>query len=309
MQNVLARAQAMSKQNENSKQQAEHLDVDCDACNDTHMLFERIEVETKYNGKVTKGFKDLGRPCHCVKQKYLKNRFKNALIPDEFKDARFDNYQLKENAHEVLFQATKDYLKEFQDIISSKPEYNSLGFIAEFGETRIRQMEPQDRYRAKEEHNNFGLGKTHLQMAAAKWILNRIRIRDEIAPGQLSKFDRGCRVLCVSDVTFMDDLTSAKMASDGGDSLNKLTESALQADVLVWDDLGKSKHSESKEGLYYKIINERYLQKKPIIFSSNEDTGTLSEKIGYAASSRLLGMCGERLYKVEGNDWRLRKGA
>nr|QRZ17587.1 ATP-binding protein [Virgibacillus sp. AGTR] len=115
--------------------------------------------------------------------------------------------------------------------------------------------------------------------------------------------------LCVSDVTFMDDLTSAKMASDGGESLNKLTESALQADVLVWDDLGKSKHSESKEGLYYKIINERYLHKKPIIFSSNEDTGTLADKIGYAASSRLLGMCGDHLYKVEGKDYRLRKGA
>jgi DNA replication protein DnaC len=63
-----------------------------------------------------------------------------------------------------------------------------------------------------------------------------------------------------------------------------------------------------KEGLYYQIINERYLHKRPIIFSSNEDAGTLSEKIGYAASSRLTGMCGDRLYQVEGNDYRLRKG-
>ncbi|GAA0415291.1 hypothetical protein GCM10008934_02790 [Virgibacillus salarius] len=311
IQKIIDRAQAMSKQSENSTQQKEPLeDINCLDCRDTGMLIEKVEEELKLKGQEPmKILKDVGRPCHCVKQKSLKNRFKNALIPDEFKDARFDNYVLESDVQKTLFKAIKDYLEDFPNIIENKPEHNSIGFMASFGESRIRAMNAEDRYQAKAEHNNFGLGKTHLQMAAAKWILNRIRVRDEIAPGQKSKFDRGCRVLCVSDVTFMDDLTSAKMASDGGETLNKLTESALQADVLVWDDLGKSKHSESKEGLYYKIINERYLHKKPIIFSSNEDTGTLADKIGYAASSRLLGMCGDYLYKVEGKDYRLRKGA
>ncbi len=294
----------MSKQYESSKPQNEPSDAECKACNDTGFLIEKAEQE-QYNGEII--IKDLGRPCHCMKQKSLKNRFKNALIPEEFKDARFDNYKTESDVQQTLLHATQEYLKEFPSIIKDKPEHNSLGFLAVFGESRIRSLSGEAKYKAKQDHNNFGLGKTHLQMAAAKWILNRIRVRDEIAPGQYSKFDRGARVLCVSDITFMDDLTNARMAGDGGETLSKLLESAIAADVLVWDDLGKAKWSESKEGLYYQIINERYLHKRPILFSSNEDAGTLSDKIGYAASSRLLGMCGDRLYRVEGDDYRLRK--
>lgn len=297
----------MSKSCGNSNNQNErYTDIECKDCNDTGFLIEKGEQEQP-NGEIV--MKDLGRPCHCLKQKSLKSRFKNALIPSEFRDARFDNYEQKTEAQKTLYDASMEYLKSFPNIINGQLEHNSLGFIAIVGESRIRSMNADQRYQAKQEHNNFGLGKTHLQMAAAKFILNRIRVRDEIAPGQKSKYDRGCRVLCVSDITLMDDLTNARMASDGGQTLNKLLDSTINADVLVWDDLGKAKWSESKEGLYYKIINERYLHKRPIIFSSNEDTGTLAEKIGYAASSRLLGMCGERIYEVEGEDYRLRKGA
>lgn len=300
----------MSKQNKNLQQQNKPLEVECKDCNDTGMLIEKVEEEIKVKGQEPiKVLKDVGRPCHCLKQKSLKNRFKNALIPEEFKNARFDNYKTENETQRTLFNATKDYLKDFPNIMENKPKQNSLGFIATFGETRIRNLSGEERYKVKAEHNSFGLGKTHLQMAAAKWILNNIRIHDEIAPGQKSRFDRGCRVLCVSDIRFMGELINAKMNSDGGETLNKLLESAIQADVLVWDDIGKVKYSETKEGLYYEIINERYRQQKPIIFSSNEDIGTLSEKIGYAASSRLEEMCGDRLYRVEGKDYRLRREA
>ncbi|UOQ46506.1 ATP-binding protein [Halobacillus salinarum] len=257
-----------------------------------------------------RGAKPIYRPCHCQERKHLKNRFKNALIPEEFEHARFGNYQQDAEVQQTLFQAIQKYLQQLQQIIDDKQEINSLGFMAIYGESLIREMSGEDRYSFKQKHNNFGLGKTHLQMAAAKWIINKILVRDEIAPGQKSKFDRGCRVLCVSDVTFMDDLIQAKMMRDEGKTLRDLLHGAFSVDVLIWDDLGKAKWSESKEGLYYQIINERYRHKKPIIFSSNEDQGTLSDKIGYAAASRLFGMTGGTdhfLYEVEGEDFRLRK--
>lgn len=299
----------MSKQCGNSKQPSEQSDVECKECRDSGFIITKVQEEIVINGKAKMVYKDVGRPCSCRERKSLQNRFKNALIPNEFQNARFDNYKQFDETTTTLFEAIKNYLSSFQEIIAERSEHNSLGFIAVVGESRIRAMQGEARYIAKEKHNNFGLGKTHLQMAAAKWILNKVRVHDEIAPGQKSVFDRGCKVLCVSDITFMDDLTNARMAGDGGETLNKLLESAIKSDVLVWDDLGKAKWSESKEGLYYKIINERYLRQNPIIFSSNEDEGTLSEKIGYAAASRLFGMCGERLYEVEGKDYRLRKGA
>ena len=49
--------------------------------------------------------------------------------------------------------------------------------------------------------------------------------------------------------------------------------------MLVWDDLGKSKHTESREEMYYEIINERYKRKSTHHFSSNEDEYTLPEKL------------------------------
>lgn len=297
----------MSKRSKKSNEQESPSTVECEDCKDSGMLFERIEVETFHKGKTRKHHKDLGRPCHCVDKKSLKNRFKNALIPSEFKNARFDNYEKHSETAALLFDSIQKYLKSFNDILSEREEHNSLGFIAVMGESRIRSMQGEARYTAKDKHNNFGLGKTHLQIAAAKWILNNIRIRDEIAPGQYSAYDRGCRVLCISDITFMDDLVGAMMAGDGGKTLNDLIYQTTNVDVLLWDDLGKAKWSETKEGLYYRIINERYINNRPIIFSSNEDEGTLSEKIGYAAASRLFGMCGSRLYAVEGEDYRLKE--
>lgn len=301
----------MSKQCEKQITQEEHsIGIhDCADCKDTGMLFERIEIETSYNNKTKKGFKDIGRPCHCVARRGLISRFKNALIPNEFKDARFETYNQYDDTTTKLYESTIEYLKNFKEIIKGNSRNNSLGFVAVLGETRIRAMQGEARYTAKEKHNNFGLGKTHLQIAAAKWILNNVKLRDEIAPGQYSVVERGCRVLCISDITFMNDLTNARMMGDGGETLNELIADATNVDVLVWDDLGKTKWSESKEGFYYQIINERYNNNRPIIFSSNEDEGTLSEKIGYAASSRLFGMCGDRLYAVEGNDYRQQKQA
>lgn len=300
----------MSKYYEKRNLQEKHSEVeyDCPDCEDTGMLFEKVEEEMNYKGKTNVVLKDIGRPCHCISKKSLINRFKNALIPSEFEKARFDNYEQHDQTAKLLFCSMKKYLKIFPEIIKKRTEENSIGFIAVLGESSIRQLQGEDRYRAKQEHNNFGLGKTHLQIAAAKWILNNIKVHDEIAPGQFSKYSRGCNVLCISDRTFMDDLVHAQMAGDGGKTSNELLYGAINADVLVWDDLGKTKWSETKEGLYYRIINERYINKRPIIFSSNEDEGTLSDKIGYSASSRLFGMCGDRLYAVEGKDYRLTKG-
>lgn len=297
----------MSKHSKKQNLQDNHSTVECVDCGDTGFLLEKVERKLFYDNREIETMMDVGRPCHCQAKKSLKNRFKNALIPDEFKNARFDNYELFDETTETLYQSTKSYLKSFNDIMKNKEEHNSLGFLAVMGESRIRSMDGEARYVAKNKHNNFGLGKTHLQIAAAKWILNNIKVRDEIAPGQYSSFERGCRVLCVSDITFMDDLIASMFADGGDETLNDMIYQATNADVLVWDDLGKAKWSETKEGLYYRIINERYKNKRPIIFSSNEDEGTLSEKIGYAASSRLFGMCGDRLYAVEGNDYRLRK--
>jgi DNA replication protein DnaC len=260
-------------------------EYECSQCKDTEFIFYKDD----------QGY-EFAKPCECRERKAWKRRFKQALIPDEFIHANFENFKRSTQYQQDMYDATISYLNEFavikqedgttKKIMSDK----NLGFIAKVGEQRLRELPVSERASMKQKHNNFGVGKTHLQIALAKRL-----IKD------------GFNVLVVSDVTFMDELIQAKMMNDEGETLNKLLHSAIHADVLVWDDIGKAKWSEAKEALYYQIINERYRKQKPIVFNSNEDRGTLSEKIGYAAASRLIGQCGPYLLEVEGEDFRLQK--
>jgi DNA replication protein DnaC len=277
----------MNKSSEKPKQPEKpgEDEYECFQCKDTEFIFYKDD----------QGY-EFAKPCECRERKAWKRRFKQALIPDEFVHANFENFKRVNEYQQAMYQMTIDYLSEFsvikqEDGTKKKIMPNkNLGFIAVVGEQRLRELPVGERAEAKRQHNNFGVGKTHLQIALAKRL-----IKD------------GFNVLVVSDVTFMDELTQAKMMNDEGETLDRLLYSAIHADVLVWDDIGKAKWSEAKEALYYQIINERYRKQKPIVFNSNEDRGTLSEKIGYAAASRLIGQCGPYLLEVEGEDFRLQK--
>ncbi|MEK4606571.1 ATP-binding protein [Geobacillus sp. FSL W8-1251] len=274
----------MSKSSEKLKQPDElgdgRGDYECHKCKDAEFIFYRDE----------RGY-EFARPCECRERKAWKRRFKQALIPDEFVHANFENFRRSTPYQQDMYDMTVNYLQEFgAENGTKKLSDKNFGFIAVLGEQRLRELPAGKRAEMKQQHNNFGVGKTHLQIALAKRL-----IKD------------GFNVLVVSDVTFMDELIQAKMTNDEGETLNRLLYSAIHADVLVWDDIGKAKWSEAKEALYYQIINERYRKQKPIVFNSNEDRGTLSEKIGYAAASRLLGQCGPYLLEVEGEDFRLKE--
>lgn len=220
-------------------------------------------------------------------QKRLYRLMKNAMIPDEFRDAEFSTYRVTNDTQRLMYDSAREYVERFDEIRSQKQ--NSFGFIAKFGERRLREIrDPAKRSEAKRRHNNFGLGKTHLQVAIAKELIRR-----------------GIRVLIVSDVTLMGDLSVASQYDDEGEELNRLLGAAIQADVLVWDDLGKAKTTDFRLDMYYKIINERCKARRPIVFSSNEDAETLAERIGDAAASRLFGMSRRRVIAVEGPDYRI----
>jgi DNA replication protein DnaC len=71
------------------------------------------------------------------------------------------------------------------------------------------------------------------------------------------------------------------------------------------DDIGKTNPTKAKRSMYFHIINERYKAQRPIIYSSNEDAESLTDRIGDASASRLLGMSRGRIVRVEGPDYRL----
>ncbi|MCS1351177.1 ATP-binding protein [Mechercharimyces sp. CAU 1602] len=234
-------------------------------------------------------WKYLGQ-CECSIREQAKQRLHAAMIPDEFKEAWFDQYKVSNGAQKTLYNASQEYLRDFPKLLQDKNEHRrSIGFIAKFGEQRMKSIKNlSERREKKKQHNNYGLGKTHLQVAMAK---------DLIAKGR--------RVLIISDVLFMDELMQSKMIGDGGVEMNRILGLVTRVPVLVWDDIGKSNPTESKQSMYFQIINERYKSKLPIIYSSNEDSETLEERIGGGATSRLFGMSHGRIYPVQGPDYRL----
>lgn len=250
----------------------------CSKCNDTGWILYSKEV----NGR---GYQ-FGRECECVPTLRLEQRYKNAMIPIEFTECRFDNYERRAGIQNKMFTNMNQYIKEFNKLDGN---CNSFGFIATFGEQQLKELSHTDRSEALSNHNSYGLGKTHLQAAAATVLMNK-----------------GYSVWMVSDTTLMNTLAKAKALNDNGETFNREFSKAIQVDFLIWDDLGKTKYSETKEELYYNIINERYKAKKPIIFSSNEDSNTLRSKIGFAAGSRLLGMSKRFLIECEGDDYRIK---
>ncbi|MFJ8245203.1 ATP-binding protein [Peribacillus asahii] len=254
-------------------------EFECPACRDTEFTF--------YFDK--EGY-ETARPCECRERKAWKRRFKQSMIPDEFTNANFKNYQQFDDIQKKMYDTTLEYLKHFRMDVEDNQKnktipYQNFGLVAVFGEQRLKELPPSERSAMKQKHNNFGIGKTHLQIALAKHLIKE-----------------GFNVLVVSDVVFIEELMQAKMMNDEGETYNRLLHNTLTADVLIWDDIGKVNWTEARERMYYTIINERYRKQKPIVFNSNEDRGTLAEKIGYAAASRLIGQAEAFLIEAEGTD-------
>lgn len=276
----------MSLRQQNETEKRGVAKYECGECGDMELVLSHVDERGN----------DIYKPCQCRARKAWRRRFKNALIPDEFQKATLENYRKDSGIQKEMHQLTLDYLSKFPTSPKDLKGMGNFGLIATFGEQRIRSMPDNVRAEVKVKHNNFGIGKTHLQIALSKLLIKQ-----------------GFSVLVISDVEFTDEMMNARRMNDENEIFNRLMNGVLSADVLVWDDIGKARPTEAKESLYYNIINERYKRRKPIVFNSNEDRGTLADRIGYAASSRLIGTCYEEetekdyLLETEGEDQRLRK--
>jgi DNA replication protein DnaC len=255
----------------------------CPECNGTGWVnYIKEELGFEYS---------FAKECKCQEESRRLNRYKNAMIPEEYTDYNFKNFDIREPIHDVMLNKIIEYLKSFPSKKVEKEEVKgpSFGFIATYGEQRIKNIDdPKIRNEVKKKHNNYGVGKSHLTISAAKYLLKN-----------------DYRVTVVSDPIFIQDLMNAKFNNDNNQKYRSILSTITDyADFVVWDDLGKLKWTEPREDLYYQIFNELYKKGKPIIFSSNEDMETLSDKIGQAAASRLRGMCKGFLYPIEGKDQR-----
>lgn len=129
-----------------------------------------------------------------------------------------------------------------------------------------------------------GTGKTHLAVA----LMNEL-IRTERVPS-----------LFVTVPELMDSLRSGYQ--EPGGEIEEWMESVKNAEFLVMDDLGSERVTQWVRERMFVIINYRYSEALPTVFTSNTGPKDLAAQLGKRAASRMIEMC--EWIPLEGPDHR-----
>lgn len=73
--------------------------------------------------------------------------------------------------------------------------------------------------------------------------------------------------------------------------------------LLFLDDIGAEKMTDWVRETFYLILNNKYENMIPVVFTSNYNLDELAEKVGDRVVSRIMGICD--ILKLEGNDRRV----
>ena len=122
-----------------------------------------------------------------------------------------------------------------------------------------------------------GTGKTHLAVAIARYVIEQKQIAARVA----------------RTVELLADIRQTFSEHDGYRAENEieLIRKFTSVSLLVLDDLGAEKISDWVKEVFYRIIDERWLEQRPVIVTSNLNIKELEEKIGDRVVSRIAGMC------------------
>lgn len=134
-------------------------------------------------------------------------------------------------------------------------------------------------------HGAVGTGKTHIAYAIQDWFNHQ---------------EIWCRFENTTELIF--DIK----ADIGKEYLARSNKAESLSDfkgVLLLDDIGAERITEYVAEVFYLIINKRYNDMLPTIFTSNLSLGQLAEKVGDRTASRIIEMCD--VVEIKGEDRRI----
>ena len=117
---------------------------------------------------------------------------------------------------------------------------------------------------------NTGLGKTFLSACVAKTVA-----------------DRGYSVTYETASRLLNKLEQAKFG--GGEEAKKEIERLNKCDLLIIDDLGTEMPGQFTTAALYSLLNDRILEGKPVIISTNLNVDELAKRYSPQIASRLHG--------------------
>ena len=90
--------------------------------------------------------------------------------------------------------------------------------------------------------------------------------------------------------------------NDPGRDIDEWMDSVKNADLLLLDDLGAERANEWVRERIFVIVNHRYREELPTIFTSNTGPKDLAAQLGERTASRIIAMCD--WISLEGEDYR-----
>jgi DNA replication protein DnaC len=129
-----------------------------------------------------------------------------------------------------------------------------------------------------------GTGKTHLAVAVMNELIRKKRVPS----------------LFVTVPELLDNLRETY--NKPGRNLDEWMDAVQNADFLVLDDLGSERATEWVRERIFVIVNHRYREALPTVFTSNIGLKDLAAQLGERTASRVIAMC--EGIQIEGDDYR-----
>ena len=124
--------------------------------------------------------------------------------------------------------------------------------------------------------NNCGNGKTSWAIRLVQSYLNRIWITSELT----------CRALYVCVPQFL--LALKDNITERNDYVNYILKHVNSADLVIWDDVATKSFTEFERERLFALINDRLIQNKSNIFTSNLSPTDLDTLVGARLYSRIV---------------------
>lgn len=213
-----------------------------------------------------------GERCSCFNKKLIEATYDASHIGDILEEENFENFSLDYYSDQIKDPGTGKTAKECA-VGAYKIGWE---FVNEF-DTRFRNLLIV---------GGTGVGKTFLSHCIAKEML-----------------DRGKSVIYLTAFKFFDALSAERFNQSSNDGIGR--SQIEQCDLLIIDDLGSEMANRFTRTELFAVINERMLNKKPVIISTNLSIHAIIEQYTERVYSRIMD-CYE-IVNLLGHDIRAQK--
>lgn len=225
-----------------------------------------------------KSCKDTGyidnEPCNCLKQRRIALLYKNSNLMDILKSENFDTFSAEyyddENINKNLSLTPRQNIIKIRDIC--------LNYVNNFDEAYSNMIF----------YGPTGVGKTFMTHCIAKALL-----------------DTSHTVVYLTSLQLFDILEKNKFdKSDESTTLSEQVSYILKSELLIIDDLGTELVNSFTASQLYQFIEERHLNRRATIISTNLSFHELRDRYSERIFSRFTGYYD--FYMLVGDDIRIK---